>query len=115
MNDIIFSKACEIFQLIENEVNTFKYMELDDQIEGIIYYVNMNMNQNNDDNIMDYDIIDEDFINKIYENCYNTYNNVNYQYMKGESEMIYIEELRETQTFAMLQTVIKDLYEYYQK
>jgi hypothetical protein len=115
MNDIIFSKACEIFQLIENEVNTFKYMELDDQIEGIIYYVNMNMNQNNDDNIMDYDIIDEDFINKIYENCYNTYNNVNYQHMKGESEMIYIEELRETQTFAMLQTVIKDLYEYYQK
>jgi hypothetical protein len=112
MNDDIFCKACEIFQLIENDVYTFKYMEIDDQIEGIIYYVNTYVNDNSgNDNYIDIDYC----INKIYENCYNAYNNVNYPFMKGESELSYIEELRESQTFAMIESVIKDLYEYYQK
>jgi hypothetical protein len=114
MKDIIFSKACEIFEIIENEINTFKYMEIDDQIEGIIFYVNIYMNDMNDIINIDKNI-NETFIEKIYENCHNAYMNINYPYMQGESELSYIEELREAQTFSMLESVIKDLYEYYQK
>jgi hypothetical protein len=111
MNDDIFCKACEIFQLIENDVYTFKYMEIDDQIEGIIYYVNTYAIE-----IINIDkTIDDTFIEQIYQNCHNAYMDVNYPYIQGESELSYIEELRETQTFKMIESVIKDLYEYYQK
>jgi hypothetical protein len=109
MNDIIFSKACNIFNIIENEINTFKYMEINDQIEGIIYYVNNIVNDNFDETL------DEEIVKKIYENCHIAYQNVNYPFMKGESELSYLEELREAQTFKMIESVIKDLYEYYEK
>ncbi len=110
-NEITFFKACEIFEIIEKEVDTFKYMEIDDQIEGILYYVNTyTIDINNID-----ETIDETFIEQIYENCYNAYNNVTYPFMKGESELSYIEELREVQTLKMIESVIKDFYEYSQK
>jgi hypothetical protein len=110
MNDIIFCKACEIYNIIESEINTFKYMEINDQIEGIIYYVNTYAKD-----IITDETIDDTFIEQIFENCHNAYNNVNYPYMQGESELSYIEELREAETFSMIESVIKDLYEYYEK
>jgi hypothetical protein len=118
MNDIIFCKACEIYNIIESEINTFKYMEINDQIEGIIYYVtsymsNLSYMSNMSNNINEK--IDDKFIEQIFKNCHNAYNNVNYPYMQGESEWSYIEELREAETFSMIESVIKDLYEYYQK
>jgi hypothetical protein len=41
--------------------------------------------------------------------------NINYPYMQGDSEWSYIEELREAETFSMIESIIKDFYEYYEK
>ncbi len=118
MNNNIFSKACEIYSIIDDDVNTFKYIDVDNQIDGIIYYVTkyiFNNETNNWNNNLNNDLNIDNFIKKIYENCHYVYKNIDYPYDKGESEMIYIEERLEAQTFEMIQSVIKDFYEYFNK
>jgi hypothetical protein len=107
MDDIIFSDASKIYAIMNDEIYDFNNIDIDEQIDEIIYYINELMYDNK--------ILDDKFIEKMFTNCHIAYENVNYPYMKGESELGYLEELREAQTFAMIESVIKDLYEYYKK
>jgi hypothetical protein len=108
MEDIIFSKACEIYAILDNEIYDFKNNDINEQIDDIIYCVNELLYN-------DSDIIEHIIIEKIFTNCHIACENVNYPYMKGKSELGYLQEWREAQTFAMIESVIKDLYEYYKK
>ena len=59
MDEIIFSKACEIYAILDKEIYDFKNTDIDEQIDDIIYCVNELLYN-------DSDILDHVFIEKIF-------------------------------------------------
>ena len=106
--DYELTEADNVLLFIENEIDNFIYIDTENQIEVIIYYVNLYYDYNIDID----DPIHTEFISKIIDNCYLAYNQHNYPpFEKGESEMSYIQELFEVQSISMITSVIKDFRE----
>ncbi len=108
MENTIFNKACTVSYIIEQEVDTFNYIDLEEKIDGIIYYVN---------SVLDYniDMADSrhyDFFENTYYNCYNTAQTFKYPYDEGEPTISQLDEKLEALTFVMIQSVVKDFIEY---
>lgn len=102
--------ANDVFAFIENEIENFIYVDTEEQIYGIIYYVNLYF-----DYKLDIDTLEHTkFITIVVDNCYDALDSLYYPTIqKGESEMSYIKELFEVQTITMISSVIKDFYEYH--
>jgi hypothetical protein len=102
--------ANEVFTFIENEIDNFIYVDIEEQIYGIIYYINLYF-----DYRLDIDAPEHtQFITILVDNCYNAIESLYYPTIQnGESEMSYIKELFEAKTITMITSIIKDYYEYH--
>lgn len=108
MENTIFNKACQVSYFIEKEVDTFNYIDLEEKIDGIIYYVNFVL----DYNIDIADLNHFDFFEITYDNCYKTAQTFKYPYDEGEPTISQLDEKLEALTFVMIQSVVKDFIEY---
>lgn len=101
--------AYELFSYIECEIDNFTYVDKEDQMYGIVYYVNLYYDYRIDIDAPEH----TEFITNVVDNCYDALNKLEFPRIEvGESEMSYIQELFEAQTIAMIKSVIKDFREY---
>ena len=108
METAFFTKALYVQEIINSEVNTFRYIDKEEQIMCIIYYINYIFGYNIDYDMPKY----TDFITKVVDNCFEIIENVSIK-NNHNSTMTYIDEKLGFETFEMIKSVIKDFYEYF--
>jgi hypothetical protein len=95
----------DVYLAIQDEIDNISYIEKEEQINAIIYSINIICNYNIDID----DPINNDFLKSIKQECSNAFDNLNYpQIEKYESEMCYITEMFQTQTMVMIEAAIEE-------
>jgi hypothetical protein len=100
----------DLFNYIEEKNYSFIYLKKEEQIDGIIYYVNQYFDYRLYLNAPEH----TEFITNVVNNCHTALDSIhNNDNRHGESEWSLLQELFETQTIEMIGSVIKDFYEYH--
>ncbi len=95
----------DVYLAIKDEIENISYIEKDEQINAIIYSINIICNYNID---LD-DPLNSNFVKSLKKECSNAFDNLNYPPIEQyESEMCYITEMFETQTMVMIEAAIDE-------
>jgi hypothetical protein len=109
MNQLSLYTAENLYELITQEIDNFDFVPKENQIFGIIYYVNSTLNYNIDLTLDEH----VDFILNISEKCINLINNTKYKdIQENQTKVAYIAEVYKLQTLDMLNCVMNLFKDY---
>ncbi len=99
----------DLYELITQEIDNFDYVPKENQIFGIIYYVNSTLNYNIDLTLDEH----LEFILNVSEKCIIIINNTTYKdIQENQTKLDYIAEVYKFQTLNMLEYIMKSFKDY---